>query len=116
MWIMLAGPCRSGGTDAAKRAEHLRLLNAAALAMHRLGHIPVVGVDMAPPVIAAAGRGDAACEEIMMPVPLALAKRCDARLRSGGPSKGADGGAERFMAAGRRAFRDTGEIPSAVRT
>ena len=63
-----------------------------------------------------AGRGDAACEEIMMPVPLALADRCDARLRSGGPSKGADGGAERFMAAGRRAFGDTGEIPSAVRT
>jgi hypothetical protein len=52
----------------------------------------------------------------MMPVPLALADRCDARLRSGGPPKGADGGVERFMASGRRAFRDNGEIPGAVRT
>jgi hypothetical protein len=116
MRIMLAGPCRSGGTGAAERAEHFRLLNAAALAMQRLGHVLVVGVDMAPSVIAAAGRGDAACEEIMMPVPLALADRCDARLRSGGPPEGADGGVERFMASGRRAFRDSGEIPSAVRT
>lgn len=116
MWIMLAGPCRSGGTGAAERAEHFRLLNAAALAMHRLGHVLVVGVAMAPPVIAAAGRGDAAREEIMMPVPLALADRCDACLRSGGPPKGADGGVERFMASGRRAFRDNGEIPGAVRT
>ena len=51
-----------------------------------------------------------------MPVPLALADRCDARLRSCSPPKCAAGGVERFMASGRRAFRDSGGIPSAVRT
>jgi hypothetical protein len=65
-------------------AEDLRALNAAALAVRRLGHIPVVGVDLALPVIVAAGVDDAACEDIMMPVSLALAGRCDACLRIGG--------------------------------
>ena len=36
-----------------------------------------------------------------MPVSLALADRCDACLRIGGPSKGADDEAERFRLAGR---------------
>ena len=115
MWIMVAGPYRSGGADAAKRAENLRALNAAALAVHRLGHVPVVGVNMALPVIAAAGDDDAAYEEIMMPVSLALADRCDACLRIGGPSKGADDEVERFVAAGRPVFRGVGGIPRAAR-
>lgn len=113
MWIMVAGPYRSGGADAAGRAENLRALNAAALTVLRLGHVPVVGVNMALPVIAAAGDDDAAHGEIMMPLSLALADRCDACLRIGGPSKGADEEVERFIAAGRPVFRGVGEIPEA---
>lgn len=115
MWIMVAGPYRSGGADAATRAENLTVLNAAALAVHGLGHVPVVGVNMALPLITAAGDDDAAYEEIMTPLCLALADRCDACLRIGGVSGGADAEVARFMAAGRPVSRRVGEIPKAVR-
>ena len=113
MWIMVAGAYQSGGADAAERPENLRVLNVASLAVHRLGH--VIGVNMVLPIIAAVGDGDAACEEIMMPVSLALADRCDACLRIGGPSKAADDEVKRFVVAGRPIFRGVGEIPRAVR-
>lgn len=115
MWIMVAGPYRSGGADAAKRAENLAVLNAAALAVHRLGHVPVVGVNMALPILTAAGNDAAAYEEIVMPLPLTLADRCDACLRIGEASGGADAEVARFMTAGRPVFRRVGEIPEAVR-
>jgi hypothetical protein len=62
------------------------MLNDAAVALLRAGHIPVIGVNMALPMIEAAGNSEAACHEIMMPVSLALADRCDACLPSGGRS------------------------------
>lgn len=114
MWIMAAGPYRSGGADAAKRAKNLAALNAAALAVHRLGHVPVIGVNMALPIVTAAGDDDAAYEEIVMPLSMALADRCDACLRIGGASGGADAEVARFVAAGRPVFRRVGEIPKAV--
>ena len=50
---------------------------------------------------------------IMMPLSLALAERCDACLRVGGPSKGADDEMERFRAAGKPVYRTLSEIPPA---
>jgi hypothetical protein len=49
MWIMVAGTCRCGEADAARMAEDPRALNAADLAVRRLGHVPVVDVDLALP-------------------------------------------------------------------
>lgn len=46
----------------------------------------------------------------MMPLFLALAERCDAVLRIGGASAGADQEMARFVAAGKRAFRLVEEI------
>lgn len=109
MWIMVAGPYTSGGADAPLRAERLASMNRAALALFRLGHVPVIGVNMALPVIAAA-EGDA-FDEVMMPLSLALAERCDAVLRIGGPSDGADAEADRFNAAGKPVFRAIEDIP-----
>ncbi len=44
MWIMVAGPYRSGAADAAARAANLRALNAAALAVfHAFDEIPGAG-------------------------------------------------------------------------
>jgi hypothetical protein len=65
-----AGPYRAGGgaADPAVRAAHLKLLNAAAVALHRAGHMPIIGVNMALPMIEAAGGADAAYEEIMAPL------------------------------------------------
>lgn len=111
MWIMVSGPYTAGGADAAKRAENLRIMNAAAVVLFRAGHIPVIGVNMALPMIKAAGGSEAAHREIMMPLSLALADRCDAYLRIGGPSKGADDEMQRFQAAGRAVYRSVEEVP-----
>jgi hypothetical protein len=64
-------------------------------------------------MIEAAGVDDASYDEIMMPVSLALADRCDACLRVGGPSRGADDEVKRFEAAGRPVYRTLGEVPGA---
>ncbi len=116
MWIMVAGPYTSGGADGARRAANLRAMNEAAVARLRRGHVPVIGVNLALPMIEAAaaqGDGDQAFEEIMMPVSLALAERCDGVLRIGGPSKGADEELERFRARGRPVWLSLDEVPAA---
>jgi hypothetical protein len=109
MWIMIAAPYTSGGADAALRAARLAEMNRAALAILRLGHVPVIGVNMALPIIAAA-EGDV-FDEVMMPISLALAERCDAALRLGGESKGADQEVARFTQAGKQVFYALADIP-----
>ena len=109
MWIMIAAPYTSGGADAALRAARLAEMNQAALAILRLGHVPVIGVNMALPIIAAA-EGDV-FDEVMMPISLALAERCDAALRLGGESKGADQEVARFTRAGKQVFYALADIP-----
>jgi hypothetical protein len=109
MWIMVSGPYTSGGADAVLRAARLAETNQAALALLRLGHVPVIGVNMALPVIAVAG--EANFHAIMMPLSLALAERCDACLRIGGASAGADAEAARFAARGLPVYRSLEEVP-----
>lgn len=99
--------CRSGDSSA-----NLKVLNEAAVALHRAGHVPIVGVNMALPMIEAAGGSDAAYEELLAPVSLALVDRCDACLRVGGPSSGADDEVRRFEAAGRPVYRALKEVPA----
>ena len=112
MWIMIAGPYRSGSTDPAVWAANLDSLNQAAIALFRAGHVPIIGVNMALPMISAAGGGTDLYDEIMTPVSLALVERCDACLRIGGPSKGADEEVERFQAAGRPVYRALEDVPA----
>ncbi|MBI3516171.1 MAG: DUF4406 domain-containing protein [Proteobacteria bacterium] len=111
MWIMVAGPYSAGAPDAAGRAANLRALNAAALAVWRKGHVPIIGVNLALPIIEAAGPDH--YDAIMMPVSLALAERCDACLRVGGASTGADQEVARFRAAGRPVYVAIDEVPAA---
>ena len=108
MWIMVAGPYISGARSAEEKAENLRVLNRAAVEIFRMGHVPVIGVNMALPMIEVAG--ESSFEELMMPVSLALTERCDACLRIGGPSEGADDEAERFRAAGKPVFYSLDEV------
>ena len=49
-----------------------------------------------------------------MPLSLALADRCDACLRAGGPSKGADEEVARFVATSRPMFVALDEVPPAM--
>jgi hypothetical protein len=109
---MIGGPYGTGANSAADRAANLQRMNEAALAVWRKGHVPVIGVNLALPIVAAAGGDDAAEAAIMMPLSLALAERCDAFLRIGGPSIGADQEMARFVAAGKNVFRPLSEVPS----
>ena len=109
---MVAGPYRAGTKDPVRWAVNLRVLNEAAVALHRAGHVPIIGVNMALPMIDAAGGGPQDYEAIMAPVSLALVDRCDACLRIGGPSLGADDEVRRFEAAGRPVYRSLAEVPA----
>src|SRR4030095_8896421 len=93
MWIMIAGPYKSGANSEADREQNLANLNRAAYELFRKGHVPVVGINCALPLIAGAGSG--AYESIMMPLSLAMVDRCDAVLRLGGFCHGADEEVER---------------------
>lgn len=110
MWIMVAGPYRSGSDSPEGWSENLRVLNQAALEVFRRGHIPIIGVNLALPVIDVAGQE--MYNELMMPISLALAERCDAVLRIGGTSSGADREVEKFQAKGLPVFRSIDEIPT----
>jgi hypothetical protein len=94
LMILVAGPYRSGtGDDPEKLAENVRRMEAYALPLFRAGHMPVVGEWLALPLVALAGSrrvGDEAFNEIFHPIAERLLERCDAVLRIGGPSQGAD--------------------------
>ncbi len=109
LWIMVAGPYTSGAADEDALARNLAAMNLAAVEVWKRGHVPVIGVNMALPVIGMAG--DDQFEAIMMPLSMALAERCDAVLRVGGPSKGADQEVELIRKKGGQVFRDPAEIP-----
>jgi len=114
MWIMVGGPYGTGAKSAAERAANLARMNEAALAVWRKGHVPIIGVNLALPIVEAAG-GDVADAAIMMPLSLALADRCDAFLRIGGATVGADQEMARFAAAGKPVFSSIEQIPAAKR-
>ncbi len=109
MWIMVSGPYRSGAATEEARAANLRAMNEAAVALFRTGHVPVIGVNMAIPVIEAGGDYDS----VMMPLSLALAERCDACLRIGGPSAGADDEVARFRVRGLPVYQRVQDVPAA---
>jgi hypothetical protein len=92
--VLVAGPYRSGtGDDPAKLAANVAAMNEAALAVYRRGHLPVTGEALALPLVELAGSkrvGDAVFDEIFHPIARRLLERCDAVLRIGGPSAGAD--------------------------
>ena len=92
--ILIAGPYRSGtGDDPASMAANVRVMEAYALPMFRAGHVPVLGEWFALPLVSLAGSqrvGDEAFNEIFHPIAERLLAHCDAVLRVGGPSQGAD--------------------------
>jgi hypothetical protein len=111
LWIMVAGPYSAGARSDAERAENLRALNRAAYEVLRRGHVPIIGVNLALPIIEAAG--PEMYEPIMMPLSLAAAERCDAVLRIGGPSTGADQEVEQIRARGGAVYYSLDELPVA---
>jgi len=94
LMILVAGPYRSGtNDDPVLIARNARAMTDMALRIFRTGHLPVLGEWYALPLIEHAGSkqiGDAAFDEIFHPISRRLVAKCDACLRIGGPSKGAD--------------------------
>ena len=93
LMILIAGPYRSGtGDDPLRIAANVRAMTTMALRLFRAGHLPVLGEWFALPLIECAGgrHGDAVFDEIFHPVSRTLVAKCDACLRIGGASQGAD--------------------------
>jgi hypothetical protein len=113
--ILVAGPYRSGTDgDPARIAANVEAMTSVSLELFRRGHLPVMGEWFALPLIEEAARtGDRAQadEEIFHPVAERLLARCDACLRIGGPSSGADRMVAEARRLGKAIFHDIGEIP-----
>jgi hypothetical protein len=94
MFILIAGPYRSGTNDDPKQiAANVHLMESFALPIFRMGHIPVLGEWFALPLVHLAGSkeiGDEPFNEIFHPIAERLLEKCDAVLRVGGASQGAD--------------------------
>ena len=92
--ILIAGPYRSGTNDDPVLIEaNMEVMNKAALEVYRMGHLPLLGEWLALPLVKLAGSkkiGDEVFNEIFHPSSIRLLQHCDAVLRIGGPSKGAD--------------------------
>ena len=94
MLILIAGPYRSGtNDDPALIQKNVDLMESYVLPIFRAGHIPILGEWLALPMARLAGSkmiGDEAFHEIFHPIAVRLLEKCDAVLRVGGPSAGAD--------------------------
>lgn len=92
--ILIAGPYRSGTNDNPELlAQNVQFMEKFALPIFRAGHVPIVGEWLALPLVQIAGSqrvGDDAFNEIFHPIAIRLLEKCDAILRVGGPSAGAD--------------------------
>ena len=115
LMILIAGPYRSGTNDDPElMAENVRAMNRIALRLFRAGHLPMVGEWLALPLVETAGSqrvGDEAFTEIFHPIAHALAERCDACLRIGGPSTGADEMVKLAEARGQQVFYRVEDVP-----
>ena len=117
MMILVAGPYRSGtNDDPALIRKNVQEMESYALPIFRAGHIPILGEWLALPLVALAGSrqiGDEAFSEIFHPIAVRLLENCDAVLRVGGPSAGADEMVRVGRNLGLNIYTTPGEIPKA---
>jgi hypothetical protein len=114
--ILVAGPYRSGTNDDPELINaNLQAMTETALKVYRLGHMPAVGEWFALPLIETAGSkkiGDEIFNEIFHPIAVQLIDHCDAILRIGGASKGADEMIAAGKTKGKKIFFSLNEIPA----
>lgn len=94
LMILIAGPYRSGTNDDPEKIQaNVHFMESFALPIFRKGHIPVLGEWFALPLLTLASSkeiGDESFNEIFHPIAVRLLDKCDAVLRVGGASSGAD--------------------------
>ena len=115
LMILVAGPYRSGTNDNLELiAANVKAMTGTALELYKLGHLPVLGEWFALPLIEAAGSkevGDQIFNEIFHPIAVQLIDHCDAVLRIGGASSGADEMVRAAQDKGKIIFYNKSEIP-----
>ena len=115
LMILVAGPYRSGTNDNLDLiAANVKAMTGTALELYKLGHLPVLGEWFALPLIEAAGSkevGDQIFNEIFHPIAVRLIDHCDAVLRIGGASSGADEMVRTAQDKGKIIFYHQSEIP-----
>ena len=115
--ILVAGPYRSGtNDDPALIARNVHAMTETSLQVVRAGHLPVMGEWFALPLIEHAGStgiGDPVFDEIFHPISRRLVEKCDACLRIGGASAGADEMVALSQRLGKAVYRSLAEVPSA---
>jgi hypothetical protein len=113
--VLIAGPYLSGTDgDPAKIAANRARLESFALPIYQRGHLPMVGEWMALPIIHAAGgrtEGDQVFRAYQYPVAHRLLECCDAVLRIGGASRGADLDVARARQLGVPIFTSVNQLP-----
>jgi len=118
MMILIAGPYRSGtNDDPSLIKKNVQEMESHALPIFRAGHIPVLGEWLALPLVELAGSmriGDQAFNEIFHPIAVRLLEKCDAVLRVGGPSAGADEMVRVGRTLGLKVYGNVTEIPEAA--
>lgn len=115
LMILVAGPYRSGTNDnPALIAKNVAAMTEASLQLFRAGHLPVMGEWYALPLIEHAGShgvGDAVFEEIFHPISRRLVAKCDACLRIGGASTGADEMVDLARQHGKAVYYSLDDVP-----
>ena len=118
MMILIAGPYRSGtNDDPVLIQKNVAEMESYALALFRAGHIPMLGEWLALPLVQVAGSkkiGDEAFNEIFHPIATRLLEKCDAVLRVGGPSSGADDMVRVGRELGLKVYTSPAEIANAA--
>ena len=118
LMILVAGPYRSGTNDDPRLIQkNVKHMTTVSLELFRKGHLPVMGEWFALPLIEEAGSkqiGDALFNEIFHPIAVQLIDRCDAVLRIGGPSSGADEMIKVGKDKGKIIFLNKEDIPSVI--
>jgi hypothetical protein len=117
MMILIAGPYRSGTNDDPEKIEaNVHVMESFAIPIFKKGHIPMLGEWLALPLVRLAGSkqiGDEPFNEIFHPIAEMLLDKCEAVLRVGGPSQGADMMVEVGRKKGLKIYYDLEEIPTA---
>jgi hypothetical protein len=116
MMILIAGPYRSGtNDDPALIKRNVEEMESYALPIFRAGHIPILGEWLALPLVDLACStkiGDEFFNEIFHPLAIRLLEKCDAVLRVGRSSAGADEMVRVGCSLGLKIYSTLAEIPS----